>query len=170
MARCVALALLIAPSIAFTPSTARAPLRTKTIVCEDFGLLSGSKLGFDDEWGESPDVLSEINLRNYMQSKGLRFKLTKTDAELVAEGGEPATTNNAARQEEKKKAIAKTKMMQQKYAGLQKEWLRKYGYKKFVGDWFYADQLSSDESEDSKGGFNMQKGGYYPDGRYKPTK
>ena len=133
-----------------------------------------------------------------MQSKGLRFKLTKTDAELVAEGGEPVTTrmqlgpfqmmsftfadgilealgftatsNNAARQEEKKKAIAKTKMMQQKYAGLQKEWLTKYGYKKFVGDWFYADQLSSDESDDSKGGFNMQKGGYYPDGRYKPTK
>ena len=32
--------------------------------------------------------LSEINLRNYMQSKGLRFKLTKTDAELVAEGTE----------------------------------------------------------------------------------
>ena len=32
--------------------------------------------------------LSEINLRNYLGDKGLRFKLTKTDAELEAEGGE----------------------------------------------------------------------------------
>ena len=133
-----------------------------------------------------------------MQSNGLRFKLTKTDAELVAEGGEPVTTrmqlgpfqmmsftfadgilealgftatsNNAARQEEKRKAIAATKEKQKKYAGLQKEWLTKYGYKKFVGDWFYADQLSSDKDESSKGGFNMQKGGYYPNGMYKPSK
>ena len=99
------------------------------------------------------------------------LKVAAPEVESIWEAiGFTATSNNAARQEEKKKAIAKTKMMQQKYAGLQKEWLTKYGYKKFVGDWFYADQLSSDESEDSKGGFNMQKGGYYPDGRYKPTK
>ena len=71
---------------------------------------------------------------------------------------------------EKKKAIEKTRALQQKSGGLQKEGLTKYGYKKFVGDWFYADQLSSDEDDTSKGGFNMQKGGYYPNGMYKPTK
>ena len=48
--------------------------------------------------------------------------------------GFTATSNNAARQMEKKKAIEKTKALQQKFAGLQKEWLTKYGYKKFVGD------------------------------------
>jgi len=189
------LALCLAAAEAFTSSVRAAPRAAKRVVVnEDFGLMSGTPVGFDDEHGESPEVLSEINLRNYLGDKGLRFKLTKTDAELEAEGGEAvrpkmklgpfqlfsptwsagpmealgftATSNNAARRQEKAKAIAKTLALKEKYADVQKQWLSKYGYKRFVGDWFYADQLSSDD-ETSTGGFNMKKGGYYPDGTYK---
>merc|ERR1719488_434483 len=119
----VALALFLGAADAFAPATrTAAPLRTKTVVFEDFGLLSGTKLGFDTEWAAKADdepCLSELTMRDYMQDKGLRYKLSK------------------------------------------------YGYKKFVGDWFYADQLSTDESPESSGGFNMQKGGYFPDGKYR---
>merc|ERR1711918_205036 len=107
---------------------------------------------------EGADPVQKMQLGPFQMWTGFSTSLTEALGFTV-------TSNNAARQAEKKKAIEKTKMLQQKFAGLQKEWLTKYGYKKFVGDWFYADQLSSDESEDVSGGFNMQKGGYYPDGR-----
>merc|ERR1712146_451275 len=76
--------------------------------------------------------------------------------------GFTATSNNAARQEEKKKAIEKTKALQQKFAGLQKEWLTKYGYKKFVGDWFYADQLSTDNPRSHRAASTCRRAAFTP--------
>lgn len=83
-------------------------------------------------------------------------------------GGWNSTSNNEVRKLEKIKAKKKVKEIQKKFEALEKIWLIKYGYKKFVGDWFYADQLSSDTIS-SAGGFNMKKGGYYPDGSYKES-
>merc|ERR1712185_818899 len=108
---------------------------------------------------EGADPVQKMQLGPFQMWTGFSTSLTEAL-------GFTATSNNEARQLEKKKAIEKTRQLQEKFSGLQKEWLTKYGYKKFVGDWFYADQLSSDSTE-SSGGFNMKKGGYYPDGRYK---
>ena len=160
----------------------------RTILKEDFGLFEGI-----EEWNDTRDILSEVNLRNRLQKDGLRYKMTKTDEELMKDGwvaltpvfnlgpfqlyppcaisedergGWNATSNNKKRRLEKIKAKKKVKEIKKLFAPLQNKWLYKYGYAKFVGDWFYADQLSSD-NEDSGGGFNMKKGGYYPDGTYK---
>ena len=160
----------------------------KTILKEDFGL-------FDDfsQWNDVKEILSEVNLRNILQEDGLRYRMAKTDNELLKEGaialvpffkfgdfelyppcaisedergGWNSTSNNEARKLEKIKAKKKIKQIKTKFKPLQKKWLNKYGYTRYVGEWFYADQLSSDTKE-SGGGFNMKKGGYYPDGSYK---
>lgn len=161
----------------------------RTILHEDFGLFDNFK-----EWEEVDEILSEVNLRNKLQEVGLRYRMTKTDDELENEGWVPltplfkigpfqlippcalsqqerggwnSTSNNEVRKLEKIKAKHKIKEIKKKFYPLQQKWLYKYGYPKYVGDWFYADQLFSD-SEQSGGGFSMNKGGYYPDGTYKP--
>ena len=161
---------------------------TRTILNEDFGLFDDFK-----EWNNVKEILSEVNLRNTLQKNGLRYRMGKTDNELVKEGGVPlvpsfkvgpfelyppcassederrgwnSTSNNEVRIFEKIKAKQQVKQIKKKFQPLQKLWLYKYGYPKYVGDWFYADQLSSDKKE-SSGGFNMKKGGYYPDCSYK---
>lgn len=160
----------------------------RTILNEDFGLFNNFK-----EWDNVKEILSEVNLRNTLQKNGLRYRMTKTDNELVQEGyvsllpifkfgafelyppcalsederrGWNSTSNNKVRILEKIKAKKKVKQIKKKFEPLQKLWLYKYGYPKYIGDWFYADQLSSDTKE-SSGGFNMKKGGYYSDGSYK---
>ena len=165
--------------------------RQSVILSEDFKLFDSV---VELEWNDTSDILSEVSLRNSLQEKGLRYKMTKTDYELVNEDMLPlkpilsfgpfelyppcaatpneqcgfnATSNNGARRNEKRKAKDKVKLLQKQFKPLQSLWLSKYGYKRFVGDWFYADQLSSDTPE-SSGGFNMKKGGYYLDGSYEP--
>lgn len=165
--------------------------RRSVILSEDFRLYDSV---IASEWDDTPEILSEVTLRNSLQEKGLRYKMTKTDSELENEYALPiepilsfgpfklyppcaptlieqcgfnATSNNEARRNEKRNAKQKVKSLQEKFKPLQSMWLSKYGYKRFVGDWFYADQLSSDTSE-SSGGFNMKKGGYYPNCLYKP--
>lgn len=163
-------------------------IKKKTIINEDFGLFDNIH-----EWKDTAEILSEITLRNKLQEDGLRYRMTKTDNELLDEGwttlkpiikfgsfelyppcagsqdersGWNSTSNNVVRKLEKIKAKNKIKKIKKKFEPLQNIWLYKYGYPKYVGDWFYADQLSSD-SQESGGGFNMKKGGYYPDGIYK---
>lgn len=170
-------------------------LRKRVVMGEDFGVFGGNPTDVPSEWNDCQEILSERNLRQRLQGDELRYKMTKTDAELVEEGGAPllpivkigafelypacgldllecigltATSNNKARRTEKVKAKEKVKQLREEFAPLQSKWLGKYGYKRFVGDWFYADQLSTD-SEESAGGFNMKKGGYYPDGSYRES-
>jgi len=165
--------------------------RRSVILSEDFKFVDSS---VSSEWADTPAILSEISLRKKLQESGLRYKMTKTDSELNEENqlsleplstigpfklyppcagslveclGFNSTSNNKARRQEKINAKKKIKKLQEKYKPLQSMWLIKYGYKRFVGDWFYADQLSSDTPE-SSGGFNMKKGGYYPGDIYKP--
>jgi len=162
----------------------------RTILNEDFGLFDDFK-----QWNNVKEILSEVNLRNNLQKNGLRYRMTKTDNELVKEGLVPlvplfkfgafelyppcalsederggwnSTSNNEVRKLEKIKAKKKVKQIKKKFEPLQKLWLYKYGYPRYVGDWFYSDQLSSD-SKESGGGFNMKKGGYYPNGIYKKS-
>ena len=63
----------------------------------------------------------------------------------------------------------------EKYKGILDYWKDKYGNEKYYpGSWFYADQLSTDPTEATRGaintpiraqsGFRMRKGGFYLDG------
>merc|ERR1711871_1831982 len=125
--------------------------------------------------------VSEESLEKFLNKDGLRYRLNRTEKEAEEIGplspdigpiraprvasiwealGFTATSNNEARQDEKLRAIAKQAKVRSDPTNykIQKEWLNKYGYKKSVGDWFYADQLSTDKQE---------MGGYYPDGSFK---
>lgn len=106
---------------------------------EDFGLLTGSGVGFDDLW-EGEEVICETALERRLNKDGLRFRMNRTPEEADAVGRLPlpgvtlnlpiigetflgppkvasiwealgftATSNNAARQAEKKRAVEKCK-------------------------------------------------------------
>lgn len=47
---------------------------------EDFGVLGGSGIGFDDLWG-ADECISEVGLENRLNSEGLRFKMNRTPEE-----------------------------------------------------------------------------------------
>lgn len=51
-----------------------------SIKMEDFGLLKGTKLGFDDTWA-GEQVISEVGLENRLNEDGLRYRLNRTQKE-----------------------------------------------------------------------------------------
>mmetsp|Transcript_25622 Transcript_25622/g.78824 ORF Transcript_25622/g.78824 Transcript_25622/m.78824 type:complete len:206 (-) Transcript_25622:161-778(-) len=79
--------LLLTGVVATALVATRAPVRgvrrqaTRAVVkMEDFGLLKGTKFSFGEEW-KGQEVLSEVAVEKYMNSKGLRYKMNKTDKE-----------------------------------------------------------------------------------------
>uniref|UniRef100_A0A7S0TD37 Uncharacterized protein n=1 Tax=Chrysocystis fragilis TaxID=1411660 RepID=A0A7S0TD37_9STRA len=85
----VSLALLAVGVSGFTAHTSRLSLPTRTtprrvasrrIAMEDFGLLKGTPFDFGKEW-KGEDCISETKLETYMNSKGLRYKMNKTEKE-----------------------------------------------------------------------------------------
>jgi hypothetical protein len=152
-----------------------------SIKMEDFGLFTGTGIGFSDLW-EGSEVISEVGIENNLNKEGLRYRMNRTPEECAQVGqlfnlpgapfvasiwealGFTATSNNAARQKEKIKAIQKARgatkgVLNGPGAEIRSEWLDKYGYPRLVGSGgiFYADQLSTDEVP--MGGFNMGKSG-----------
>jgi hypothetical protein len=125
------------------------PILTKTFT--DFGLFTGTKIGFDDLWG-GEEVICETALEARLNKDGLRFRMNRTPEEADEVGrlnlpgvtlnlpiigetfigppkvasiweamGFTATSNNAARQAEKKKAVEKCKADTK--TGSQGKWL-----------------------------------------------
>eukprot|EP00545_Synedropsis_sp_CCMP1620_P006125 CAMPEP_0119005624 /NCGR_PEP_ID=MMETSP1176-20130426/1832_1 /TAXON_ID=265551 /ORGANISM="Synedropsis recta cf, Strain CCMP1620" /LENGTH=248 /DNA_ID=CAMNT_0006957457 /DNA_START=72 /DNA_END=818 /DNA_ORIENTATION=- len=47
---------------------------------EDFGLFKGTKIGFDDLWGDN-QVISEVGIENTLNKEGLRYRMNKTNKE-----------------------------------------------------------------------------------------
>jgi len=122
-----------------------------TMKMEDFGLFTGTKIGFDDLWG-GEEVICETALEARLNKDGLRFRMNRTPEEADEVGrlnlpgvtlnlpiigetfigppkvasiweamGFTATSNNAARQLEKKKAVEKCKVDSK--TGSQGKWL-----------------------------------------------
>jgi len=63
---------------------------------EDFGLLGGSGIGFDDLWG-GEECISEAGLERRLNKDGLRFKMNRTQKEADEVGplfGLPGVTLN----------------------------------------------------------------------------
>lgn len=47
---------------------------------EDFGLFTGTKIGFDDIWGGN-EVISEVGMEKNLNKAGLRYRLNRTEKE-----------------------------------------------------------------------------------------
>merc|ERR1712125_314440 len=63
---------------------------------EDFGLFSGSKLGFEDIW-DGNEVISEVGIEKRLNKDGLRYRLNRTEKEADEVGrleGLPGFTVN----------------------------------------------------------------------------
>lgn len=186
----LALALLAGDVYGYTPtsfmgsraalSSGRAAAGRSTLRMEDFGLLKGTGIGFEDLWA-GKSVISEVALERDLNEQGLRFKMNRTAKEAEEVGplgfdinlgpiklraprvasiweamGFTATSNNEARQKVKMEASAKAKADP---TNARQKYLDKYGYPRLVGTKgiFYADQLSSDV--EPMGGFGMGKSG-----------
>eukprot|EP00616_Rhizochromulina_sp_CCMP1243_P010158 CAMPEP_0118968862 /NCGR_PEP_ID=MMETSP1173-20130426/6030_1 /TAXON_ID=1034831 /ORGANISM="Rhizochromulina marina cf, Strain CCMP1243" /LENGTH=221 /DNA_ID=CAMNT_0006918037 /DNA_START=34 /DNA_END=699 /DNA_ORIENTATION=- len=186
----VVLALLACEAGAYTPSAfmgSRSAIRSGRIAAgraslrmEDFGILKGSGIGFDDLWAGNP-LISEAATEKALNEQGLRYKMNRTPEEQAEVGaigpdiqigpislkaprvasiwealGFTATSNNEARQKVKLEATMKAKNDPD---GKRDKYLAKYGYPRLVGTGgiFYADQLSSDKKP--AGGFGMGKSG-----------
>lgn len=184
----LALALLCGNVSAFgTNSFARTPMvrparssARSALVMEDFGLMKGSKLGFEELWGGNP-VISEAATEVELNKVGLRYRMNRNKEEADEIGplgfdielgpiklraprvasiwealGFTATSNNEARQAAK---MAASENASKDPLGKRTEYLGKYGYPRLVGTKgiFYADQLSSDKKP--MGGFGMKKSG-----------
>jgi len=67
-------------SIAFTPTSAPHGGLSKTMKMEDFGLLTGSGVGFDDLW-EGEECICETALEARLNKDGLRFRMNRTPEE-----------------------------------------------------------------------------------------
>jgi hypothetical protein len=50
------------------------------VIIVDFGLFSGSKIGFDDLWG-GQECISEVGLEKRLNQDGLRYRLNRTEKE-----------------------------------------------------------------------------------------
>jgi len=65
-------------------SAAQTRARTNDIKMEDFGLLKGTGIGFDDAWtGAGSECISEVGLENALNKEGLRYRLNKTPEEAA---------------------------------------------------------------------------------------
>jgi hypothetical protein len=51
----------------------------------DFGLFKGTKIGFDDVWGNS-EAISEVGLEKRLNQDGLRFRMNRTEKEAAEVG------------------------------------------------------------------------------------
>lgn len=51
-----------------------------SIKMEDFGLFSGTSLGFDNLWGDN-EVISEVGIEKRLNQDGLRYRLNRTEKE-----------------------------------------------------------------------------------------
>jgi len=81
------LAICIAHISAFRPQVSSrsvlrfTPGRTgQTQIHEDFGFF-----GFESEWDDSWDVMSEANLEKALNQKGLRYRMNRTDKEAESD-------------------------------------------------------------------------------------
>lgn len=64
---------------------------------EDFGILKGSGIGFEDIWGTDDVCISEVGLEKRLNADGLRFKMNRTPEEADEVGpllGLPGFTVN----------------------------------------------------------------------------
>lgn len=51
----------------------------------DFGLFKGTKIGFDDLWGNS-EAISEVGMEKRLNKDGLRFRMNRTEKEAAEVG------------------------------------------------------------------------------------
>jgi hypothetical protein len=100
---------------------------------------------------ESPR-LTEVSLREYLGSQGLRYNLNKTDKEIESEGDYSIldkvfgpTSNNAARLALKKEVRVKASTPSPSQIQVATEWLTKYGYSRFFPAYMDKSQESADE-------------------------
>mmetsp|Transcript_39987 Transcript_39987/g.125150 ORF Transcript_39987/g.125150 Transcript_39987/m.125150 type:complete len:156 (+) Transcript_39987:86-553(+) len=76
MFRFVVVFALLAAASAFVAPGRRAPRTNSVKVNEDFGLF-----GFEKEWENEFDVLSEARLEKALNDKGVRYRMNRTDKE-----------------------------------------------------------------------------------------
>mmetsp|Transcript_15170 Transcript_15170/g.20697 ORF Transcript_15170/g.20697 Transcript_15170/m.20697 type:complete len:249 (-) Transcript_15170:210-956(-) len=78
----------------FAPSSGRK--HTASMKMEDFGIMKGSGLGFEDLW-DGEEAISEVGLEKRLNADGLRFKMNRTPEEADEVGpllGLPGFTVN----------------------------------------------------------------------------
>lgn len=107
---------------------------------------AGASAGGDDDWKSI--INSEANLRNYLGEEGFRYCLNKTPEELEKEGDYNifekmfgATSNNDARMAARSYGRALTiDVYDEAKAAENKEWIAKYGYKRWGTSVTYIDK------------------------------
>jgi hypothetical protein len=63
-------------------NAAQSRVRSNDIKMEDFGLMKGSVISFDDTW-TGQECISEVGLENALNKEGLRYKMNKTPEEAA---------------------------------------------------------------------------------------
>jgi len=159
-----------------------------SIKMEDFGLMKGSGLGFDDLW-EGQQCISEVGLEARLNEDGLRYKMNKTPEEasvceplfglpsievnlpLIGQTrlGPPrvdsvweaigfTATSNNDARQEEKLKAIEKARMGDT-SGTRAKWLEEYGYPRLVGSNGIFYADQLSTDKEPMGGFNMGKSG-----------
>lgn|SRR6056297_2790707 len=112
---------------------------------------AGASAGGDDDWKNI--INSEANLASYLSEEGFRYCLNKTPEELEKEGDYNifekmfgATSNNAARMAARSFGRSLTiDAYDAKKAAENKEWVAKYGYKRWVTSYVDKSDLETEK-------------------------
>jgi len=63
-----------------TTTTSNNHRHVDTLKMEDFGLFKGTRIGFDDLWGDS-EAISEVLMEKRLNKDGIRFRMNRTEKE-----------------------------------------------------------------------------------------